>query len=283
MLKSDCCTCLLKGGRTVAYISQYNPLVAPWNKGVPWLQEASLSYLWRVRRVAPTNVRCFKYDEQFQMFCATQSKAIANAPPDPKTIRTYRSFCADLVEQGNMLFALGITMRLVDGEPYPSSDEMRSSLRRHKCVYIRRMDPMPNGHPLARNSPFGVSYLELFRLVHDVAVHGAFGFSFSARGEEAAAQTHMLMCSSSARPAVVAETRMQSAFFYAGDEACNGSGRILELNEPGYIPLRERNFAPQFAFYPSLLCRDYARWLVSQRKSPKAAGSIGVDSVEFQA
>ena len=191
-------------------------------------------------------------------FCADQYAVAEHRPNDPATMSAYDVFVREIFEQFLLFMHAGYHLYLWPGvgEPYANSDAMRADVRENKRLWVYRTDDeFPTDHPLGAPSPIaGWRQNDHFRAVHDLVGHAWPGFSFSVRGEEAACRAQALHHSAAALPALVCETRMQSAWIFFGPHRRGG-------------PTAPLVFPPQKAFCPQGGCLHYDRWLDEQDNS----------------
>jgi hypothetical protein len=190
-------------------------------------------------------------DGQWLTYCADQYAAADHRPQDSDVLQTYQVLMSELLEQFLLFVDAGYVVQLWpgSGEPYANRDAMRADVRanRHLWVYPTG-DALPVDHPLAGRSPLtGYCYNDVFRAVHDLAGHAWNGYSFTVRGEEAACQAQLLLHSPAAHPALVCETRLQSAWIFVGPHRRGGSSAPLV-------------FPPQKAFAAPADCIHHQDW-----------------------
>ena len=170
------------------------------------------------------------------------SAAYMAAPAwDQRALPAYRAFCDETIAQfhfltgtrgrgpvrrtrgrgldplcrtrGRGLDPLGVTVEVVDYDPYETAQAMAADLRRRRLrVYSTRASGNP--HPYLSDA-----VNDMFRAVHDAFGHAASGRGFDQDGEEAAWLKHCAMYSPLARRALTTETRGQSCallFHYQG-------------------------------------------------------------------
>ena len=199
-------------------------------------------------------------DGQWLTYCADEYAAAEHRPQDAQVRQAYQVLVGELLQQFLLFVDAGYVIQLWPGmgEPYANSEAMRADVRQHRRLWVYPTgDTMPVDHPLAAPSPVaGFCWNEVFRAVHDLAGHAWNGYSFSVRGEEAACRAQLLLHSPSAHPALVCETRMQSAWIVFGPHRRGGSTTPLV-------------FPPQKAFCPPANCLHNDRWLKEQSSCQK--------------
>ena len=99
---------------------------------------------------------------------------------------------------------LGITVRVVDEDPYPDAESMVADVRQRR-LKVWASSATGNPHPYLSDGEN-----DMFRAVHDVFGHAAAGRGFDPHGEEAAWLKHSGMYSPLARRALTTETRGQN-------------------------------------------------------------------------
>ncbi|MEV0609523.1 hypothetical protein AB0I61_24450 [Polymorphospora rubra] len=146
--------------------------------------------------------------------------AYAAAPlRDERAYPAYAALCRETTRQFRFLVGrpefggLGMTVRVVDEDPYPDAGAMVDDVRRRRLkVWATAASGTP--HPYLSDTEN-----DMFRAVHDVFGHAAIGRSFDRHGEEAAWLKHSTMYSPLARLAMTTETRGQTCvrIFRYGD------------------------------------------------------------------
>lgn len=138
---------------------------------------------------------------------------------DERAFTAYAAFCRETVRQYHFMVGrveyggLGITVRVVDEDPYPDAESMVADVRQRR-LKVWASSATGNPHPYLSDGEN-----DMFRAVHDVFGHAAAGRGFDPHGEEAAWLKHSGMYSPLARRALTTETRGQNCaqvFFYRG-------------------------------------------------------------------
>ena len=141
------------------------------------------------------------------------AEAYAAAPVrDERAYPAYAAFCQETVRQYHFLVGrvefggLGVSVRIVDEDPYPDVASMVDDVRRRR-LKVWSSAASDNPHPYLSDAEN-----DMFRAVHDVFGHAASGRGFDRHGEEAAWLKHCGMYSSLAGRALTTETRGQNCF-----------------------------------------------------------------------
>ncbi|MEU2665961.1 hypothetical protein [Micromonospora sp. NPDC007220] len=138
---------------------------------------------------------------------------------EERAYAAYAAFCRETVRQyhfmvGRVEFGgLGVTVRVVDEDPYEEVDSMVDDVR-HRQLKVWASAASGNPHPYLSDGEN-----DMFRAVHDVFGHAGSGRGFDRHGEEAAWLKHSSMYSPLARRALATETRGQNCaqiFHYRG-------------------------------------------------------------------
>ncbi|WP_328375743.1 hypothetical protein [Micromonospora zamorensis] len=138
---------------------------------------------------------------------------------EDRACSAYAAFCRETVQQYDFLVGrvefggLGLSVRIVDEDPYSNVKSMVEDVRRRR-LSVWASAASSNPHPYLTDSEN-----DMFRAVHDVFGHAASGRGFDRHGEEAAWLKHSTMYSSLARRALTTETRGQNCalnFHYRG-------------------------------------------------------------------
>ncbi|NBE80150.1 hypothetical protein GVV04_03870 [Micromonospora sp. NEAU-HG-1] len=138
---------------------------------------------------------------------------------DERAHAAYAAFCRETVQQYHFLVGraefggLGVTVRIVDEDPYAEVGSMVDDVRRRR-LKVWASAANGNPHPYLSDGEN-----DMFRAVHDVFGHAASGRGFDRHGEEAAWLKHSAMYSPLARRALTTETRGQNCaliFHYRG-------------------------------------------------------------------
>lgn len=129
---------------------------------------------------------------------------------DERALRSYAAFSRETVRQYHFMIGraefggLGITVQIVDEDPYPDVESMLDDVR-HRRIRVWASAASGNPHPYLSDGEN-----DMFRAVHDVFGHAASGRGFDRHGEEAAWLMHSTMYSALARRALATETRGQN-------------------------------------------------------------------------
>lgn len=138
---------------------------------------------------------------------------------DERAYAAYAAFCRETVQQYHLLVGrvefggLGVSVRIVDEDPYADVESMIDDLRRRR-LKVWASAATGNPHPYLSDGEN-----DMFRAVHDVFGHAASGRGFDRHGEEAAWLKHSTMYSPLAARAMTTETRGQNCaqiFHYGG-------------------------------------------------------------------
>lgn len=163
---------------------------------------------------------------------------IAAPVRDGRAYTSYAAFCRETVQQYDFLVGraefggLGLSVRIVDEDPYSNVESMVGDVRRRQLnVWASAADSNP--HPYLTDDEN-----DKFRAVHDVFGHAASGRGFDRHGEEAAWLKHSTMYSSLARRALTTETRGQNCalnFHYRGARFPEQKAALLPrwFSDPG--------------------------------------------------
>ena len=138
-------------------------------------------------------------------------------PSNPEVQASYVAFIEEFTAQYDLAKANGITFDFTEDDPYPDYKSMQADMQenKHMAVYTAG-NPLPEDHPLATETPEGVSYNSIFRGVHDLFGHLAHDFTFdNSEGEFHAFQSHLQMFSPEARGALAQETLAQTCWYEA--------------------------------------------------------------------
>lgn len=132
-----------------------------------------------------------------------------NASPFITTLArlAYREFADQVERQFHELTSckgVGLTVKVVDVDPYPSAEEMFVSVSHGLLMVYGTSEDQ--GHPLLTPDQN-----DMFRAVHDFHGHYMTGRGFDRHGEEAAWVRHSQMFTGLARRAMTTETRGQSS------------------------------------------------------------------------
>lgn len=128
---------------------------------------------------------------------------------DERAFPAYAAFRRETIRQFHLLVGrrelggLGLTVRIVDDDPYPDATAMIADIRDRR---LRVLASAASGNPHPYLSDWEN---DMFRAVHDAFGHAASGRGFDPHGEEAAWLKHAAMYSPLARRALTTETRGQ--------------------------------------------------------------------------
>lgn len=129
---------------------------------------------------------------------------------DERAFAAYAAFCEQTVQQYHFLVGrvefggLGVTVRVVDEDPYPDAEAMVEDIRLRR-LRVYASEATGNAHPYLSDGEN-----DMFRAVHDAFGHAASGRGFDPHGEEAAWLKHSALYSPRARRALTTETRGQT-------------------------------------------------------------------------
>lgn len=205
-------------------------------------------------------------DPEYSKKMADVYEAAEDMPNDPEVQKAYKALAEESKSQFDLLIDNGYSVEMFDGkgEPYANSKEMLADLKDNKRLVIfsteegfgesgitdeqRAANPMladsgrvdANGKPMLLN--------DLFRFVHDAFGHGELGNGFGPIGEENAWYVHSQMFSPEARRAMTSETRGQNSWVNYGKHIRREDGSIPKRSDSDFVPLSERDFAPQKNF-----------------------------------
>ncbi|PTA42498.1 hypothetical protein C8054_30360 [Micromonospora sp. RP3T] len=161
---------------------------------------------------------------------------------DERAFRSYAAFCRETVRQYHFLVGrvefggLGLTVRVVDENPYPDVESMVADVRRRR-LKVWASAASGNPHPYLSDGEN-----DMFRAVHDAFGHAGSGRGFDRHGEEAAWMKHSAMYSALARGAMTTETRGQNCaqiFHYEGVRFPEQKAALLppEFSDPRRRPI----------------------------------------------
>ena len=214
----------------------------------------------------PVDIEIRKLNTEYSKAMADVYEAAKHTPLDKEVQKAYKALASESKKQFEALLKAGYKVEMWDGkgEPYANSVEMVEDLRDNKHLYVfsteegfgetgitpqnRKENPMladsgykdVNGKKLLLN--------DLFRFVHDAFGHGKLGNSFGPVGEENAWYVHSQMFSPDARRAMTSETRGQNSWVNFGPQLRNKDGSLPKRGDKNYVPLSQRDFAPQKNF-----------------------------------
>ena len=209
------------------------------------VQQLAKTYTTRTGRPAPVTPDPSPVKSIFGRRIAKAYDAMVHAPNDPKVKASYDALKQETLDQFNDLKESGFQFDVGENvTPYRTVAEMALDVADNQHLTVSG-DPgdMPADHPLMEVAPGtgGLTYLQVFRSVHDIYGHTQHGFGFTSHGEELAWRSHQQMYSDAAQPALATETRGQSTWVEFGPEAKNNRAAI-KANEVGQV-----KFPPQKA------------------------------------
>jgi hypothetical protein len=152
-------------------------------------------------------------------------------PGDPQIAQSYQALAHETRAQYDAAVRNGYRFEFYpqDHDPYPHSPrEAVLDLHHNKHMYVYPTaagfgtdDAAPQDHPMLGDSGVRwdnqlVTHNDLFRAVHDFYGHAKEGVGFRADGEDNAYRQHSAMFSSTALPAMAAETRGQNSWVNHG-------------------------------------------------------------------
>jgi len=239
------------------------PLFSGKNKNIIDLAN---KYIAKKGLAAPEDTEIRRLNTEYSKAMADVYESAKHTPLDEDVQKAYKALAKESKEQFEVLKNGGYIVELWDGanEPYKNSTEMVEDLKDNKHLYVfsteegfgetgitpqdRRENPMladsgykdVNGKKLLMN--------DLFRFVHDAFGHGKLGNSFGPVGEENAWYVHSQMFSPDARRAMTSETRGQNSWVNFGPQLRNKDGSLPKIGDKNYVPLSQRDFAPQKNF-----------------------------------
>ena len=239
------------------------PLFSGKNKNIIDLAN---KYIAKKGLAAPEDTEIRRLNTEYSKAMADVYESAKHTPLDEDVQKAYKALAKESKEQFEVLKNGGYIVELWDGanEPYKNSTEMVEDLKDNKHLYVfsteegfgetgitpqdRRENPMladsgykdVNGKKLLLN--------DLFRFVHDAFGHGKLGNSFGPVGEENAWYVHSQMFSPDARRAMTSETRGQNSWVNFGPQLRNKDGSLPKMGDKNYVPLSQRDFAPQKNF-----------------------------------
>ncbi|MFJ8579439.1 hypothetical protein [Micromonospora sp. NPDC093277] len=167
---------------------------------------------------------------------------------DQRAYAAYAAFCRETARQYHFLIGrvefggLGVTVRIVDEDPYADVESMVDDVRRRQ-LKVWSSAASANPHPYLSDGEN-----DMFRAVHDVFGHAASGRGFDRHGEEAAWLKHSTMYSPLARRALTTETRGQNCaliFRYGGDRFPAQKAALLprSFSDPRLVRIERGTFA----------------------------------------
>jgi hypothetical protein len=223
-------------------------------------------YIAKKGLAAPEDTEIRKLNTEYSKAMADVYEAAKNTPLDENVQKAYKALARESKEQFEALKKDGYVVELWDGanQPYENSTEMVADLKDNKHLYVfsteegfgetgitpqdRRENPMlaDSGYKDANGKKLLLN--DLFRFVHDAFGHGKLGNSFGPVGEENAWYVHSQMFSPDARRAMTSETRGQNSWVNFGPQLRNKDGSLPKKGDKNYVPLSQRDFAPQKNF-----------------------------------
>jgi hypothetical protein len=155
----------------------------------------------------------------------------ANAKHDP-THASYAAFVRETIEQYGLMLRDGITLSLHgDNDGYTNSAELFADIRTGNMKIYSGGSPLESNHPLALDHA-GLNLNVIFRAVHDYFGHYKACAPFETfSGELSAYNSHKLLYSSEAIPALYSETVGQLCYFY-------NVGSFVPIQKCSIIPVR---------------------------------------------
>jgi hypothetical protein len=181
---------------------------APCFEPVDYLAVGARRYASRLKRPDSGIYQRVRFDPRLG---AEIADAYLSAPSrDERAFRSYAAFCRETVRQYHFLVGrpefggLGLTIRVVDEDPYPDALAMLADVRSRRLLVFSSAATR-NPHPYLSDNEN-----DMFRAVHDAFGHAASGRGFDPHGEEAAWLKHAVMYSPLARRALTTETRGQN-------------------------------------------------------------------------
>ena len=239
------------------------PLFSGKNKNIIDLAN---KYIAKKGLTAPEDTEIRRLNTEYSKAMADVYDAAKHTPLDEDVQKAYKALAKESKEQFEVLKKGGYIVELWDGanEPYKNSTEMVEDLKDNKHLYVfsteegfgetgitpqdRRENPMlaDSGYKDANGKKLLLN--DLFRFVHDAFGHGKLGNSFGPVGEENAWYVHSQMFSPDARRAMTSETRGQNSWVNFGPQLRNKDGSLPKRGDKNYVPLSQRDFAPQKNF-----------------------------------
>jgi len=196
--------------------------------------------------------------------------AMKHSPNDPKVKASYDALKKETSDQWKELQKQGMTMSVVDKDPYSNAAEMLRDIKEnhHISVWSGEGD-MPKDHPMRQVDPeTGTTYNNVFRAVHDVLGHGVGDNDFSEQGEENAYNLHKQSYSQKAIPALATETKGQANWFF------NNKGVRESGAEPNSFPTQKAALLPN-EFYKPEEAPGWAKTAADMAK--KQGGGFTID------
>lgn len=182
------------------------PAAAPSFEPVAFLRDGVRRFAGTAHREVPYST--VRLDPELGSAIAD---AYMGAPDrDERAFAAYAALCSQTVQQYHFLIGrvefggLGVTVRVVDEDPYPDAESMLADVRRRRLL-VYASAATGNPHPYLSD---GVN--DMFRAVHDAFGHAACGRGFDPHGEEAAWLIHRTLYTRLARRALATEIRGQT-------------------------------------------------------------------------
>ena len=211
----------------------------------------------------PEGVKIDKIDRDLSKEIADEYEKMEDAPNNPEVRESYEAMAKETNDQHKAIIDSGYEVEIWEGkgEPYASSEEMIKDVRDNKHMWIfgtengfgegEITDQARSENVLLEDSGFkdknGKTLLnnDVFRFVHDFFGHTERGNGFGIIGEENAWDVHARMYSNVARRAMTTETRGQNSWVNSGPQMRNANGDIIKRGEEGFLPAKDRAYAPQ--------------------------------------
>lgn len=211
--------------------------------------------------------RPFKKTQALKPLDIQKAIAIADAyenmqhdPSNPEVKQAYDAFKKETKEQFEHFKSLGFTFKPAKGDnaPYSNSKELTDDVSNNKNLFfLPTENEFGTGDPSIDNpllektgvviDGYELSFNDMFRVVHDMASHVAYGHQFGPLGEMNAYEAHKKTYSIEAQRALFSETMGQSSYVNYGSHLRNQDGKVPKKGEKGYVPLAMRPYAPQKA------------------------------------
>ena len=196
-------------------------------------------------------------------------RIILNDRNNPDAIKAYEELNKDLISQYDALIEGGMTFRAAKdfdsyNKEYPNSNAVIRDIRNNSNLYYLQTNPETFGplkygkpldfsfHPLLKDSGRvdadgnKMTYNDVLRVVHDAIAHGIYSSSFGPVGEESAWHTHIRTIDNPwSRWALTSETRGQNSWVNYRDARLGPDGMPLKPGDPGYAPIKDREFSEQ--------------------------------------
>lgn len=137
-----------------------------------------------------------------------------SAVDDAEVQAAYDDLVRETEEQARFLRERGITIEIVDEDPYANPAEMMRDVAENRRIRALSTRASNSSHPYLTDEQN-----DLFRAVHDFFGHAMTGRGFDMHGEEAAWLAHSRMFSGNARRALTTETRGQNSWHHVYGES----------------------------------------------------------------